>query len=154
MKRALTHSTRKNVHAFTLVEVMLALAVVSIGIIAILGLLPNALQSSRDAADNTLAATIVQDLFSSIRAQPFHKADFGAGSKDLAVQVLPSSPVKLNYDSTGNPTNVLDYYQVLVSIEPQPPLGMSYVRAAVLWPAHSGRPVTNFFVTGVAQYDQ
>ncbi len=64
----------RNGDAFTLVEVMLALAIVSIGLIAILGLLPTGLRSARDAADNTISATVVQDSFSLLRNSPFHAA--------------------------------------------------------------------------------
>jgi prepilin-type N-terminal cleavage/methylation domain-containing protein len=61
----------RRANAFSLIEVVLALAVSAIGLVAILGLLPQGLQASRDAADNTVSATIVHDIFSTIRAGPF-----------------------------------------------------------------------------------
>lgn len=46
---------------FSLVEVVLALAVLASGIILILGLFPTSLQAGRKATDQTMAAMIAQD---------------------------------------------------------------------------------------------
>ena len=78
--------------AFTLIEVVLAVAIASIGIIAILGLLPNAIQSSRDATDNTLSATIAQDVFANIRSQPLNTVNFGNGPHDFTIPISTNSP--------------------------------------------------------------
>jgi uncharacterized protein (TIGR02598 family) len=135
---------------FTLVEVMLALAIVSIGLIAILGLLPTGLRSARDAADNTLSATIIQDVFSNIRSQPFGSVDLGNGPLNLNV----TGSQILFYDSSGGQTNLAAaYYRVVVSFQAQPVPGLSFVQASVLWPAVSANPVTNVFTTYVAQYN-
>ena len=69
-----TASRKQSDSAFSLIEVVLALAVSAIGLVAILGLLPQGLQASRDAADNTISATIVHDIFSTLRASPFLNA--------------------------------------------------------------------------------
>lgn len=48
--------------AFSLVEVVLAIAIVAIGLVAILGLFPQGLTSGQNAADDSLLAVIVQDV--------------------------------------------------------------------------------------------
>jgi len=151
----------ENTTGFTLVEVILALAVVSLGIIAILGLLPVGLQSSRDAADSTLAATIVQDTFSNLRTNDFHNAypcDTCTTLKDLATYdtSLAGGPVSNGYDqagfSVGNKWGDA-YYKVMLGYKPQTPLDMTCVIATVVWPAQSRAPInTNTFVTTIAQY--
>ena len=56
---------------FTLVEVTLSLAVVMIGLMAVLGMVANGLRSSRSAVDNTVPAMIAHDVFSQVKAE-FH----------------------------------------------------------------------------------
>ncbi len=138
-----------------MIEVVLAVAIASIGIIAIMGLLPNAIQASRNATDNTLSATIAQDVFSNIRSQPLDAVDFGDGS---GTHNLTNAPVQLtlNFDSTGVSTNATAYYKVLVSIQPQPTapaLPLWTVQAGVVWPALSPAATTNIFVSYVTAYN-
>jgi len=143
-------------NGFTLVEVVLAIAVISIGIIAILGLLPNALQSGRDAADNTLAATVAQDTFNILRSYPFDAAvvcDTCAGTQNLATYNQTESNA---YTQAGFSTNNWNgaYFKVVVNFQPQTPLQSTRVTAAVVWPAQSRVPAnTNIFATIIAQYD-
>jgi uncharacterized protein (TIGR02598 family) len=150
--------------AFTLVEVMLSLAIVSIGLIAILGLLPTGLRSARDAADNTLSATVVQDVFSTIRTQPFANVDltafnFTGGPYNLNGNYLsPPLPLIVAYFDQAGFTVPLakqpqdNYYQVSLTFSNQA-AALSLVTATVVWPAHSVHPLnTNIFVTEVAQY--
>lgn len=151
-------------HGFSLVEVTLAMAVMAIGLIAILGLIPQGVTSSRDAADNTTAATMVQDLFSTIRASPFITVDlsgFGtlpAGST-YNLQIL-NPPVTTYFDQAGfNPTTTADYYfRVVLSFRPHPTLpSLSVITATVSWPAKLNMATTPLnttkFMTQVAQYN-
>ncbi len=55
---------------FTLVETVLALAVVSLGLIAVLLVIPMALQASHTAATQTVTATILEDIHDRIKGQP------------------------------------------------------------------------------------
>ena len=57
--------------AFSLVEVVLALGVVSFAIVAILGVFPLGLRTGRSAQDETRAAQIAQAVFSTFANQPF-----------------------------------------------------------------------------------
>jgi uncharacterized protein (TIGR02598 family) len=56
-------------HAFSLVEVVLALGVISIAIVAILGVIPTGLQTSHSAQDETRAAEIAQSVISVMASQ-------------------------------------------------------------------------------------
>lgn len=58
--------------AFSLVEVVLALGVISIAIVAILGLIPTGLQTSHSSQDETRSAQIAQAIFSTIASQTFN----------------------------------------------------------------------------------
>ncbi len=55
--------------AFSLVEVVLALGVVSFAIVAILGVIPVGLNSGRSSQSETRAAQIAQDILSSLASQ-------------------------------------------------------------------------------------
>jgi len=135
--------------AFTMVEVALAMGVVAIGLVAILGLLPNALTSARQAADNTVTATIVQDLFSTLRQQSYTSANLWGTNVNLSI----ANTVTLNFDQAGNQTNTTAYYKVVVSTIPQSPLLMSAVQATVVWPGLSAAPPnTNVYSTTIACY--
>jgi uncharacterized protein (TIGR02598 family) len=54
---------------FSLVEVVLALGVVSFAIVAILGIIPTGLQTSHSSQDETRAAQIAQTILSSMASQ-------------------------------------------------------------------------------------
>ena len=179
-----TASRKESANAFSLIEVVLALAVSAIGLVAILGLLPQGLQASRDAADNTISATLVHDIFSTIRTSPFtsvtnvdslgfnlhslsilqpvnlgtfNNSAFGGGNSSLVVSSF--------FDKAGflpATTNADFYYKVLLTFQPEFPAGapngpaaVSVVTATVVWPALSAWPInTNVFVTKVAQYNR
>src|SRR6266850_1533954 len=133
---------------FSLVEVTLALAVMAIGLIAIIGMIPQGVQSSRDAADNTLVATIVHDTFNQMRL----RALTGTG--------WPPSAQNVYYDAAG--TNIVttipdEYFHVVVTSQLSPSTPNLYVVAArVTWPDKSSMTVpptsTNVFATQIANY--
>ena len=172
-------SRKQSDNAFSLIEVVLALAVSAIGLVAILGLLPQGLQASRDAADNTISATIVHDIFSTLRASPFLNAtnvySLGFTNEVNGVLTGPTPPVPCNlqtyslpsfgqgavayFDKAGfTPATRQDwYYKVTLNFQPEtvPLATVSMVMATVVWPALSASPInTNIFVTKVAQYYQ
>ncbi len=59
--------------AFSLVEVTLALGIVTFGLVGVVGVLPTALASGRQSFDQNRAAAIANTLFTSFRSQPFSK---------------------------------------------------------------------------------
>ncbi len=149
----------KKTGGFSLVEVTLAIAIVAIGLLAVLSLLPQGLGSARNAADNTLVATIVQDAFSSLRSSGFTNATL-----DTVGSFSPAGPYNLTnslittigyFDKSGlTPAGTGDrYYQVTLDFSRQGGLALSRVTATVLWPALAAVPPnTNVFVTEIARY--
>jgi uncharacterized protein (TIGR02598 family) len=136
---------------FSLVEIMLALAVIAIGLVAVIGLIPQGIQASRDAADNTLAATIVQDTFNLLRQETLESTFTWSSLSGIQ---------NIYYDSTG--TNQIitaiptanTYYDVNLVFKQTTPNYVS-VAATVMWPVKTGvtKPLnTNSFVTVIANY--
>lgn len=146
------HNPRSS-SAFTLIEVMVAVAVVTMGIVAVLGLIPVSLKSARDAADNTQAATLAQDAFGDSRRSV------------LALLVWPVAaplPSTTYWDAAGETRNLVltpdGYFQVTLTwaLSPLMPNSVLIVTATVTWPANA--PVasqnSSVFVTEIARYNQ
>lgn len=151
----------KGQKGFSLVEVMIALAVIAVGLIAIVGLIPQGIQSSRSAADNTLVATIVHDVFDAVRSQPFANVDlsnrFALGFVPLTYDLtLPSSQSGTAYfDASGFSTTATsaDRYYVITLNFQSVNTGLSLITATVSWPAKSATPInSSAFVTQIANY--
>ena len=88
--RALRHQL-----AFSLVEVVLALGVIAVGVIAILGVFPTALQTGHSAQDETRAPEIAQTIYGSLAAQ--------APSQFANVQLRLSDNTTLSINLTAPP---------------------------------------------------
>ena len=170
--RHLRFTTRTRTRSgFSLVEIMVALVVIAVGLIAIVGLIPQGIQSSRSAGDNTLVATIVHDVFNTMRSQPFTAVNLNAfgfvstlpAPYDLRnPYVGPLQAPQAYFDSSGlAPANppADNYYRVVLTFRPHPalPLSLSMVTATVTWPVKSAAvpaiPLnTQVFFTEIANY--
>src|SRR5205823_11915436 len=69
MTRPIASGQTGDTRAFSLAEVVIALGVITVGIIAVLGVFPIALQTGHSAQDETRAAHIAQSIFGSLVAQ-------------------------------------------------------------------------------------
>lgn len=96
----------KTQNAFSLVEVVAAVGVVAIGIIAILGLLPSGLNSSRDTANETRAALMAQSVYTTLRSQPFDKVNLFSSSDDFIDLRSQNGSLRLYSDINGSITNI------------------------------------------------
>jgi hypothetical protein len=119
----------------------------AIGLIAIIGMIPQGVQSSRAAADNTLVATIVHDTFNDIRR------------KALSPPWPPSLP-DVYYDAAGTniPTQPQDrYFHIKVTSQPGSVPNLLVITATLTWP-DKGTAVSplnsSVFVTQIANYQQ
>lgn len=164
--RHLRFTTRTGTQAgFSLVEIMVALVVIAVGLIAIVGLIPQGVQSSRSAGDNTLVATIVHDIFNTMRSQPFKTVNLSAfGVAFTGPYNLQNSynfPIYFDSSGSSQPAAADNYYRVTLSFQPHPalPLSLSLVTAKVEWPVKSAAvpatPLnTQVFFTEIADYQQ
>jgi Tfp pilus assembly protein PilV len=99
MKYAIAAGQHRERRGFTLAEVVLALGVITVGIIAVLGVFPTALQSGHSAQDETRAAHIAQSVFGSIVAS----ATSHFTNAQLPLYPSPSpAPAPLSLDLTSN----------------------------------------------------
>jgi hypothetical protein len=88
VKRATVSGGRARSRSFSLAEVVIALGVITVGIVAVLGVFPAALQTGHSAQDETRAAHIAQSVFGSLVAQ--------APSQFSAVRIRLSDGVTLS----------------------------------------------------------
>jgi prepilin-type N-terminal cleavage/methylation domain-containing protein len=147
-------------HGFSLIEVVLAVAVIAVGLMAVIGLFPQGLQSSRETADNTIVATIVQDIFGTIRSQPFTAVNLGT-THNLSTITWSTIPIPdvLWFDQDGyTPATPQDqYFKVDLTFTPGIISNSCVVTAAVTWvvkPGMSTPPVnTSIFTSEVTWYD-
>ena len=67
------HSPTKNRRAFSLVEVTLALGIISFSLVAVLGLMPVGLTTMRQAMDASIEEQIVQKITGEVHLTPYSK---------------------------------------------------------------------------------
>jgi prepilin-type N-terminal cleavage/methylation domain-containing protein len=84
MKPATMSQRRTRTRGFSLLEVVIALGVITVGIVGVLAVFPTALQTGHSAQDETRAAHIAQSVFGSVVA--------GASSHFSNAQLPLSSP--------------------------------------------------------------
>src|SRR2546430_10195961 len=79
--------------SFSLVEVVLALGVISFALVAIIGLLPIGLASGRGTIQETRANHLAEEVFSTLRSQPFTNVSLASFSSN-------SGPINLSTENT------------------------------------------------------
>lgn len=154
------------ISAFSLVEVVLALGVISFAIVAILGVLPVGLQTGHSAQDETRAAQIAQAILASIASQAPNQFD------NVQVQLNDNQnstvPLHLNATETATlygdndgklvPTLTAAAYKVIVTTNSSPPgFDAGYanqVTVRVIWPANAPAANQTFrdFIRIIAKY--
>ena len=109
MKRATVSGQRARTRSFSLLEVVIALGVITVGIVGILAVFPTALQTGHSAQDETRAAHIAQSVFGSLVA--------GASSQFSNVQLplYPSpspvpTPLSINLTTGSGTTPAVTLY--------------------------------------------
>jgi len=135
---------------FTLVEVLIAMAIIGVGLIALITLFPVGLRSSRLAGDFTTASFVAQQALDNIRAgaQVYDPADLRDEDGDgnlfddpngdgLGYYELPVSAVKFNY---GDP----DYSRIRLDF-PDPPKQSQWWKISIT-SVDTGADITNFSV--------
>ena len=94
--------------AFSLVEVVIAIGIVSFGILAVISLLSMGVQNSLDSADDTNLALMAQTLNGTLRAQSFNnlttRADFA--ENNTAPDFYFNSAAELTRTAAGVPSKI------------------------------------------------
>ena len=123
--------------AFSLVEVTLAIGIAAFCLLAVMGLIPIAVQTNRNATSQTAANGIIASVIADMRAttsstSPQYNITFGTCRKlyfDGAGQVVAS--VVCSNNAVPPATS---RYRLNVSF-PTSPAGLSYADLRVTWPA-------------------
>jgi len=88
---------------FNLIEVSLAIAICSIGLIALMGLIPTGTEASRRAADDTLAAALASDVLHWRHVSPYTtNTFFPGGATPLNARPAIPTNVTMILDAMGN----------------------------------------------------
>lgn len=138
--------------AFSLIEIVLALGVISVAMVGIMGLFPVALRSAVDSQRETRATFLAQQIFSEIRA--------GTGTTRLVLRQGTSSPLNVNlsqagsnalsFDNDGRFTSGPATFVVNLTVDPNTGIAnLSRLQADVVTPATApaASRTTNTFVT-------
>ncbi|HEY3130314.1 MAG TPA: hypothetical protein VGL91_12720 [Acidobacteriota bacterium] len=148
MKRATISGHSAGTRSFSLLEVVIALGVITVGVVGVLAVFPTALQTGHSAQDETRAAHIAQSVFGSLVAgatSQFNNAGIPPTpvSIDLTASSSPTSPT-LYADNDGNliPNSTNAAYAIFVYTNNSVPgftdPGIAnLVTVRVAWPANA-----------------
>ncbi len=134
-------SRSKASFAFSLVEIALALGVVGFALVAILGMVPVAVESARVAREETRATFIARSILETLQSGEKGKAVIETGSGSFTtVDMPPASPVTrhLAYDSEGKLLGEATGYNEQTGTNA--PTGSTFIASLRLTP-QPGKPV-------------
>lgn len=161
---------------FSLIEVVLAIGVFAIAVVAILGLMPGLIGQSRESWQETRAAHIARQIVEDLRTGEVNGllvissdlsrsigepgGDLGAGSGEgnagasISVPLNESGTYSSNYDSDGFPLDSEDsgaIFRAKVQVTPHPErLGLSDVEIQISTSAQDNSLTKFRFVTRIA----
>ena len=120
-----------NSHAFSLVELVLALGVAAFCLFAVFGLMPVGMQTNRSAASQTAAANIISIIVADLRTTP------AAATTSPQFSITFGTDKTLYFDASGQSSTSLtpdSRYQLNVTWN-SAPTGLNYAVLRVTWPA-------------------
>jgi uncharacterized protein (TIGR02598 family) len=136
-------------NGFSLVELTLAIGVAAFCLIAVFGLIPVGVQTSRNATSQTAATNIMAAVVADLRATPTTNI-----SPQFAITFGTNKT--LFFDSTGNFTTLLNAnsrYQVNITWN-SAPSGLRYANIKVTWPAAANTAIASGSVETFAALDR
>jgi uncharacterized protein (TIGR02598 family) len=152
MKRATASGRKARTRGFSLLEVVIALGVITIGIVGVLAVFPTALQTGHSAQDETRAAHIAQSVFGSLVAQApsqfngvqIRLSDGVTLSPSIDLRTTLSPAVTLYADNDGKLTNSATNAAYSIPIYTNTsvpgftdPASANAVTVRVAWPANA-----------------
>ena len=126
---------------FSLVEIVLAIGIISFAIVAIMGMFPVALRSAQESQRETRAALIAQDIYSNIGSVTGTNRTIPIGTNSsVSVNLATTNLFSLSYDQDGNilgtGTIAGAIFRADVTVSPDSPtVGLSRVQTMVVSPA-------------------
>lgn len=96
------HRRRQGEQGFTLIEVMITIAIFSIGILAVGAMQLNAGSAENSASDYTIAGTIASDQIEALLLLPYNDPTLVPGSEPAAAQVGPGNKFTRSYQVMQN----------------------------------------------------
>ena len=115
--------------AFSLIELTLAIGIAAFCLLAVMGLIPIAVQTNRSATSQTAANGIIASVIADMRAT--------TSSTSSQYGITFGTAKTLYFDSAGQFTTSLganSWYRASVTF-PTSPTGLSYADIRVTWPA-------------------
>ena len=120
-----------NSHAFSLVELVIALGVAAFCLIAVFGLMPVGMQTNRNASAQTAATNIISVIVADLRTTP------AAATTSPQFAITFGTDKTLYFDASGQSSTSLtpdSRYQLNVTWN-SAPTGLNYAVLRVTWPA-------------------
>ena len=166
MKRATVSRRRARTSSFSLLEVVIALGVITFGIVGILAVFPTALQTGHSAQDETRAAHIAQSVFGSLVAQApsqFNNVQIrlSDGTLSPSINLTTSSSYTLYAGNDGQLTNSAANATYAITIYTNnsvpgftDPASANQVTVRVAWPSNAPAANQTFrdYVRVVSKY--
>jgi len=151
------HSVYSVRTAFSLIEIVLALGIISFALVGIMGLFPVALKSALESQRETRAAYIARQLFSDLSTNPAFVAsgtNISLSGQRIPVDLTTSGTYTIYLDRDGFPTGTApgtdDIYRAVITVSADSPSpGITHIRAAIFTPAATtvANPSEYTFVT-------
>ena len=131
--------------AFSLVEVVFALAIMSFCLIVLLALLPISLSTIKDASEETAGINVISTVVSDLKATP--TAD--TSSPNYKLTLADAKPQTIYVDQAGKVASA-SVARYLVTVTLSSPTDQNTINgvASVSWPAQAAKPaatVESFF---------
>jgi type II secretory pathway pseudopilin PulG len=154
--RQLSSRTVRSSSAFSLIEVVLALSIVAVGLVSIMGLFPQGLNSAKNAADDSLCAIVAQDTIADRRI------DIQIGASSIGAANIPPRWFTANGQEIIGPTSATNaMFKCMITALPFPGLpNLEQTQVQIFWPWYNANlntktpaPAnTNIFVTQITKY--
>ncbi len=141
---------QRNWSAFSLIEVTLAIGIAAFCLIAVMGLIPIAVQTNRNATSQTAATNIIASVMADMRSttsatSPQYRITFGAAKTlyfDSVGQVSCDLAGTQKADCVSAWSPAIQTRYRLTATFPTSPTGLSYADIRVTWPAPVDPTVT------------
>jgi len=157
--------------AFSLIEIVIAIAIVAFALVAIIGMFPVALKSAKESQQETQAALIGRQIIEGIKSnRPFIVENASVKDGTTRIDIRSASQTRFEFDESGRitsaspstdepPSSLQPVYIATVDVKPgTPEPGLTRVDVIIYTPpeAATGNRNTFEFVTLVstAQIDE